>query len=109
MPFSQSCLEPQSAINGKNLPSDEAGVRSKKQNSLCDILRSAVSPHGSSLRKTRRGRLSVAFTKINPAWGYAVHRDVRSKGLGHGLREHVERGLRRAVMGVAGPCAQTAE
>ena len=49
------------------------------------------------------------FAQHDHARGDAVHADLRCPGLGHGLAQHVQRGLAGAVVRMGGPRMHTAQ
>ncbi len=118
--FAGSSGEPQASVNGKGLAGDEVRAGGKEEDGLGNVVGVAVAAHGrfgckaGGLRAIggaarRSAGLIGRIIHFNPAGSDAVHVDFGREGLGHGLREHVQRGLGRTVVGVPGPCVQTAK
>ena len=83
--------------------------RGEEGDSLGHILCGAIALHGRFRGESQGGGLSFLFAQIDPTRSNTVDRNLRRESLGHGLREHVQRGLGCAVMGMIGPGAQSAE
>ena len=69
-----------------------AGPGGKEKHRLSDFLRRSVPPHrrfGGKMLALRRS----AFIHLDPTRRNAINAHFRRKSLGHGLGEHVQRGL----------------
>src|SRR5215469_17291505 len=101
-------LEAEAAVDSEDLAGDEVRAGGKEKDSGRDVVDSAVAPH-----RCLFGEVLVADADLtgsdDHAGSDAVDADVRRPCLGHGLREHVQRGLRGAVVSVGGPGMNAAE
>ena len=99
--------ESEAAIDGEKLAGNEVGTRSEEERGFSDVFRGPVALHGRFVGEVLVGRADFALHDHSRR--DAVDTDLRRPGLRHGLRKHVQGGLRCAVVGVGGPGMGAAE
>src|SRR5215469_11176521 len=94
-------LQAQTTIHTENLPGNKMWPGGKEHHRRSHILRGAIALHRSLMCKMLivLGDLAIH----NHARGYAIHADLWSKRLRHGLSQHVQSCLRSAVVCVRRP------
>ncbi len=83
------------------------GAVAKKSAAAATSVCGSVALHGGFAGEVFVGLVDLALH--DHSGGHAVDADLRRPGLGHGLGEHVQRGLGGAVVGVGGPGMNAAE
>ncbi len=102
-------LKSEATVHGKNLPGNELWARSEEQDRRSNVRCGPISLHWSFFREMAGLFRDLALRKCNHAGSDAIHADLRGQGLRHGLGQHVQRGLRGAVMGMGGPRLQPSQ
>ena len=93
-------LEAEAAVDGEDLAGDEVGACGEEEGGGGDVVDGSVALH-----RGLGGEMLVASADLtggdDHAGRDAVDADLGRPGLGHGLREHVQRGLGGAVVRVS--------
>jgi hypothetical protein len=100
-------LEAEAAVYGQELAGDEVGGGGEEDGCGGDVVGCAVALHGCFAGELLVGFVDLALHDHSGSDG--VDADLGCPGLRHGLREHVQGGLRGAVVGVGGPGMQPAQ